>query len=53
VRQVGHLPELYENAKSEKYKIYVKVCLVTDAPYQKHYAFDYVLVNYDVTCSDR
>jgi hypothetical protein len=27
VRQVGHLPELYEDARSEKYKIYVNSIL--------------------------
>jgi len=28
VRQVGHLPELYEDARSEKYKIVGEACLL-------------------------
>jgi len=27
VRQVGHLPELYKDARSEKYKILCSKCL--------------------------
>jgi hypothetical protein len=29
VRQVGHLPELYEDARSEKHKIYLKLLFLS------------------------
>jgi len=30
VRQVGYLPELYEDARSEIYKILVRLCCLVD-----------------------
>ena len=35
MRHVGYLPELYEDARSEKYKYYIMRLRVTDLDYKK------------------